>query len=153
MLVWVNNVCIVIYKLMRANLNQIQYTTMKIQIKSTHASLESAIEAAGGLNRDYNPRIFDKEVARTKKDASKQTFYVINKCGRDIVCYHYTADIELVNEFSPFGSTLSNSMTIGWHIQSDNCFTNVKNIDNCKANRVKIAEMQKDGSDLLALNF
>lgn len=79
--------CIFTYKLMRANLIQIQYTTMKnIIIKSTHSDLESAIEAAGGLNRDYNPRIFDKELDRTKKDASKQAFYVINQCGRDIVC-------------------------------------------------------------------
>jgi hypothetical protein len=126
---------------------------MKIQIKSTHASLESAIEAAGGLNRDYNPRIFDKEVARTKKDASKQTFYVINQCGRDIVCYYYQADIELVNEFSPGSKTLRGSMTIGWLDVFDNCFTNVKEIDNCKANRAKIADSQKDGSDLLVLNF
>lgn len=146
--------CIFTYKLMRANLIQIQYTTMKnIIIKSTHSDLESAIEAAGGLNRDYNPRIFDKELDRTKKDASKQAFYVINQCGRDIVCYHYQADIELVNEFSPFSGTLSGEFTIGWLDASGNCFSNVKSIDNCKANRAKIAEMQKDGSDLLVLNF
>ena len=126
---------------------------MNIQIKSTHSSLESAIEAAGGLNRDYNPSLFDKELARTKKDASKQVFYVINDCGRDIVCYHYQADIELVNEFSPFSGMLRGEFTIGWFNASYNCFSNVKNIDNCKANRVKIAEMQKDDSSLLVLNF
>lgn len=126
---------------------------MNIQIKSTHSSLESAIEAAGGLNRDYNPRIFDKELARTKKDASKQAFYVINDGGRDIVCYHYQADIELVNEFSPFSGTLRGEFTIGWFNEAEKSFTGVKNVDNCGANRKQIAKMQKDGSSILVLNF
>ena len=122
-----------------------------IKIKSVHTSLESAIEAAGGLNREYNAKVFDKEVSRTKKDAARDTFYVIEHYGRDIVLYHYSADIELVNEFSPFSGGLSSSMTIGW--KEGDSFTNVKSIDNNKANRKKISKLQKTGSSLFALNF
>ena len=124
-----------------------------IEIKSTHETLEAAIEAAGGLNREYNAPLFDKEVEQTKKDASKQVFYVINQGERDIVCYHYQCDIKLVNEFHPFGSTLSGETTIGWFNKTYNCFTNVQTIENNDANRNKIAEMQKGGSNLLVLNF
>jgi len=122
-----------------------------IQIKSTHETLESAIEAAGGLNREYNARLFDKEVARTNEIATCGTFYVVEQHGRDIVAYHYEADIELINEFSPFSGCLSSSMTIGW--KEGDSFTNVKSIDNNKANREKISKLQKAGSSIFALNF
>jgi hypothetical protein len=124
-----------------------------IEIKSTHETLEAAIEAAGGLNREYNAPLFDKEVEQTKKDASKQVFYVIDNGHRDIVCYHYECDIELINEFSPFGASLSGSTTVGWFNKTYNCFSNVQTISNNTENRKKIAEMQKAGSDLLVLNF
>ena len=124
-----------------------------IEIKSTHSTLEAAIEAAGGLNREYNARLFDKEVARTKQDASKQVFYVINNGGHDIVCYHYQCDIELVNEFSPFSGTLRGETTVGWFNETYKCFSNVQTIGNNTANRKKIAKMQNDGSGLLVLNF
>ena len=123
-----------------------------IQIKSTHSTLESAIEAAGGLNREYNARLFDKEVARINEIATRGIFYVLEQYGRDIVAYHYEADITLINEFSPFsGGCLSSSMTIGW--KEGDSFTNVKSIDNNKANREKISNFQKAGSSIFALNF
>jgi hypothetical protein len=124
-----------------------------IHIKSTHETLEDAIAEAGGLNREYNAPLFDREVEQTKKDASKQIFYVVNASGRDIVCYHYKCDIELINGFSPFGSTLSGSTEIGWFNNTHNCFSNVQTISNNTANRKKIAEMQGAGSDVLVLNF
>ena len=124
-----------------------------INIKSTHSTLESAIAEAGGLNREYNAPIFDREVKQTKRDASKQAFYVIDAGGRDIVCYHYKCDIELINSFNPFGSTLSGSAQIGWLNDTHNCFSNVQTIANNTANRKKISEMQKAGSDILVLNF
>ena len=122
-----------------------------IEIKSTHSTLEAAIEAAGGLNREYNAKVFDKEVARTQEIATRDTFYVVEQYGRDIVTYHYEADIELINEFSPFSGCLSSSMTIGW--KEGDSFTNVKSIDNNKANREKISKLQKSGYWLFALNF
>ncbi len=126
-----------------------------IHIKSTHSTLESAIESAGGLNREYNPALFDKELKSTKKDASEQTFYVIHDdgLGRDIVCYHYECDIKLINSFSPFGATLSGSLDIGWFNDTHNCFSNVQTINNNSANRKKIAKEQKNGSKLFVLNF
>ena len=122
-----------------------------IEIKSTHSTLVAAIEAAGGLNREYNAKVFDKEVARTQEIATRDTFYVVEQYGRDIVTYHYEADIELINEFSPFSGCLSSSMTIGW--KEGDSFTNVKSIDNNKANREKISKLQKSGYWLFALNF
>lgn len=126
-----------------------------IHIKSTHSTLESAIESAGGLNREYNPALFDKELKSTKKDASEQTFYVIHddSLGKDVVCYHYECDIKLINSFNPFGATLSGSTEIGWFNDTHNCFSNVQTISNNTANRKKISEMQKAGSDILVLNF
>jgi hypothetical protein len=127
-----------------------------IHIKSTHETLDSAIEAAGGLNREYNARLFDKGVEETKKNASKQVFYVIHDDGlrRDIVCYHYECDINLINSFDPCGgATISNSTQIGWFNETHNCFDNVQTIGNNTANRKKIAKMQKDGSKLFVLNF
>ena len=85
-----------------------------VKILSTHSNLEDAIEEAGGLNRDYNPSVFDREVEETKKRAAVQEFYVIENCGRKEVIYQYECDIRLLNSFRGCGgSTISNSTTVG----------------------------------------
>ena len=133
-------------------LNHKTHTDMKnIIIKSTHSDLESAIEAAGGLNRGFNPSIFDKELARTKKEASKQTFYVVERLGRDIVLYHYDCDIRLINAFSPYSGCLSGTTEIGW--LGKNVIFNIQTIDNNDANREKAAKIQEDFDDFFILNF
>ena len=133
-------------------LNHKTHTNMRdITIKSTHSTLEVAIEAAGGLNRDYNPRIFDKRVARTKRDASKQAFYVVENLGRDIVLYHYDCDIHLINEFSPFSGCVSDTTQIGWLGQND--ISNVQAIANTDSNRKRAAKVQREHSDFFVLNF
>jgi hypothetical protein len=133
-------------------LNHKTHTNMRdITIKSTHSTLEAAIEAAGGLNRGYNPKTFDKAVARTKRDASKQAFYVVERLGRDIVLYHYDCDIRLINEFSPFSGCVSNTTQIGWLGQND--ISNVQAIANTDGNRKKAAKLQKEYSDFFVLNF
>jgi hypothetical protein len=123
----------------------------EITIKSTHSTLEAAIEAAGGLNRDYNPRTFDEKVARTKRDASKQAFYVVENLGRDIVLYHYDCDIRLINEFSPFSGCLSGTAQIGWLGKND--ISNVQAIANTDDNRQRAAKLQKEHSNFFVLNF
>lgn len=123
----------------------------RITIKSTHSNIEAAVEAAGGLNRDFNKRTFDKELARTKREASKQVFYVVDNGGRDIVLYHYDCDIRLINEFSPFSGCLSGTTQVGWLGEDD--FFNVQTIDNNDANRKKAAKLQKDWDDFYVLNF
>ena len=54
-------------------------TTMNksINILSRHNNLEDAISESGGLNREYNAPVFDKEVESVKKDTSSQEFYVV----------------------------------------------------------------------------
>ena len=122
-----------------------------IAIKSTHTSLTDAIEAAGGLNREFNPTTFDKEVARTTKDAIGNDFKVIEYCGRLEVVYTYQCDIRLLNAFNPFGGGLSSSATIGW-VEGDE-IVNVKSIPNSKSNRKIIASVQKDAPTFFVLNF
>lgn len=122
-----------------------------INIISTHATLESAIEAAGGLNRDYNQGEFDKQVARTKAGAAKNVFYVIENYGKKVVLYHYNCDIRLLNGFSPFSAGLSSSTQIGY-LEGNEIF-GVQCIDNSKANRKKVREIQKNKEDLYVLNF
>jgi len=122
-----------------------------INIISTHATLESAIDAAGGLNRDYNKGEFDKEVARTKAGAASDTFYVIEQYGRKQVVYHYECDIRLLNRFSPFGGCLSSSTLIGY--LKEELIMGVKCIENSNSNRKKIREIQKNNEDFYVLNF
>ncbi len=124
-----------------------------ITILSRHNDLEDAIAEAGGLNREYNARLFDKEVEAVKKQAAIQEFYVVESHGRKIVLWQYECDIKLWNEFSPYSATLSDSTTIGWYNATYNCFSNVQTIGNNRSNRKKIAEAQNNGSDLFVLNF
>lgn len=120
---------------------------MNIQIKSTHTKIEDAIAAAGGCNREYNPSVFDKEVSKIEGDE----FYVIEYLGRDTVLYKYSADIELLNAFNPYGGGLSSSLTIG--IVCDGIIHNMGTFNNDKFTRRTIADMQKDNKALFVLNF
>jgi hypothetical protein len=122
-----------------------------ISIISTHTTLTSAIDAAGGLNRDYNPTAFDLEVKRTEKDASEQTFHVIEQYGRKTVIYYYQCDIRLLNAFSPFGATLSGSTELCLMLKDE--ITIIQNVKNCSSNRKKIAKAQLTNPALFVANF
>ena len=121
------------------------------KIESTHTTLTSAIEAAGGLNREYNRSEFDKEVRRTEKAAAKNEFYVIEYLGRKSVVYHFSADINLLNAFSPYGGCLSSSTQVGY-LKGEEIVIS-KCIDNSRSNRKKIAAIQKTRSDFFVINF
>ena len=122
-----------------------------ISILSTHTTLTSAIEAAGGLNRDYNPTTFDREVKRTEKDASEQTFHVIEQYGRKTVLYHFQADIRLLNGFSPFSGTLSSSTNLCLMINDE--IQIIQTVENSSSNRKKIAKAQLTNPALFVANF
>ena len=121
------------------------------QIESTHATLTSAIEAAGGLNREFNPSEFDKEIRRVEKGAAKSEFYVIDHHGRKTVVYHFAADIKLLNAFSPYGATLSSDTLVGY-LEGKRIFV-TKCVENSNSNRKKIREIQAYNEDFFVMNF
>ena len=124
-----------------------------INILSRHNNLEDAISESGGLNREYNAPVFDKEVESVKKDTSSQEFYVVESLGRKLVLWQYDCDIKLMNAFSPYGASLGGPFTIGNFNDTYNCFDNVQEISNNPSNRKKIAKLQNSGSKLFVLNF
>ena len=118
-------------------------------IKSTHDSLDSAINAAGGLNREYNAADFDKEVEAVSKNASE--FYVVELLGRNEVLYKYECDISLLNKFTPYGGCLNNSMTVG--IMLDGVLNEVFTVNKTKQLRKNVAKMQKSNKEIFVFNF
>ena len=127
-------------------------TTMKnITILSRHNNLEDAIAEAGGLNRGFNPAVFDKEVEDVKKRAAVQEFLVIEYCGRKQVLYTYQCDIRLLNYFNAGGGCISNTTLITWMIDDELC--NIQSIPNNNANRKRIASIQKSADDFYVLNI
>ena len=123
---------------------------MNNAIISTHDTLTAAIEAAGGLNREYNPREFDREVARTEKDNAGVKFYVIEKYGRKEVLYIYQCDIRLINEFSPYGACLNNN-DFRLVIIEDDLIKEVTTLP--KSARKGIAKLQRTVDTILVANF
>jgi hypothetical protein len=121
------------------------------QIESTHTTLTSAIEAAGGLNREFNPSEFDKEIRRVEKGAAKSEFYVIDHHGRKTVVYHFAADIKLLNAFSPYGATLSSDTLVGY--LEGKTIRITKCVENSNSNRKKIREIQAHNEDFFVINF
>ena len=127
-------------------------TTMKnITILSRHNNLEDAIAEAGGLNREFNASVFDKEVETVKKKAAVQEFLVIEYCGRKEVLYTYQCDIRLLNKFNAGGGCISNSTIITWMVDDELC--NIQSIHNNNANRKKIASIQESSDDFYVLNI
>jgi len=127
-----------------------------VKILSTHSNLEDAIEEAGGLNRDYNPAVFDREVEETKKSAAVQEFYVIENCGRKEVIYQYQCDIRLLNSFRGCGgSTISNSTTVGALKNLSTGSIILKGLTYTSTNKLRkeIAKAQKTDDELFVLNF
>lgn len=122
-----------------------------IKIISVHESLEDAIAEAGGLNREYNAPLFDKEVEAVKKQAVVQEFYVIEQYGRKEVLYQYQCDIKLLNSFSPYGATLSSSTECGWLLGDE--IAHRQTIPNNSENRKTIARIQEIDEDFYVLNF
>lgn len=123
----------------------------KIKIISRHESLEEAIAEAGGLNRGFNPPVFDKEVETVKKQAAVQEFYVIERYGRKEVLYQYQCDIRLLNRFNAGGGMISNSTEIGFLYDKE--IISLQSIPNNSGNRKKIARLQKTDKDFYVLNF
>lgn len=121
-----------------------------ITILSRHNNLEDAIAEAGGLNRGFNPAVFDKEVEDVKKRAAVQEFLVIEYCGRKEVLYTYQCDIRLLNKFNAGGGCISNTTIITWMIDDELC--NIQSIHNNNANRKKIGSIQKSDVDFYVLN-
>jgi hypothetical protein len=66
-----------------------------VKILSRHSKLEDAIEEAGGLNREFNAPVFDREVEKVKRETPVQEFLVIDYYGRKKVVYQYHCDIQL----------------------------------------------------------
>lgn len=121
-----------------------------IKILSRHNNLEEAIAEAGGLNREFNAPVHDKEVATVTKQAAVKEFLVIEYCGRKEVLYTYQCDIRLLNKFNAGGGCISNTTLICWMINNELC--NITSIHNNSANRKKIAELQANIKDLYVLN-
>jgi len=127
-------------------------TTMKnIKILSRHNNLEDAIAEAGGLNREFNPTVFDQEVETVKNQAAVQEFLVIEYCGRKEVLYTFQCDIRLLNKFNAGGGCISNTTIITWMIDNELC--NIQSIHNNDKNRKLLSRIQKRDNDLYVLNI
>ena len=122
-----------------------------MKIIFTHNTLETAIEAAGGLNREYNPAEFDKEVELTKKSTTGSEFYVVEKYNQLEVLYLHQCDIKILNRFQPYGGAVTNSTTVGAIIDGEitEMFTAVSSM----SLRSKIAKIQKENPRFLVLNY
>ncbi len=127
-------------------------TTMKnITILSRHNNLEDAIAEAGGLNRGFNPAVFDKEVEDVKKRAAVQEFLVIEYCGRKEVLYTFQCDIRLLNKFEAGGGCISNTTLITWMIDDELC--NIQSIPNNDKNRKLISSVGNRDKSFYVLNI
>jgi hypothetical protein len=127
-----------------------------VKILSTHNNLEDAIAEAGGLNRDYNPAVFDREVEETKKSAAVQEFYVIEQCGRKEVVYQYQCDIRLLNSFRGCGgSMITNNTTVGAlkNLSTGSIILKGMTYTSGDNLRKEIAKAQKTDDELFVLNF
>jgi len=122
-----------------------------IKILSRHNKLEDAIEEAGGLNRDFNAPVFDREVETVKKETPVQEFLVIEYCGRKEVLYTFQCDIRLLNKFNAGGGCISNTTIITWMIDDELC--NVQSIHSNDKNRKLLSRIQKRDNDLYVLNI
>jgi hypothetical protein len=112
-----------------------------VKILSRHSKLEDAIEEAGGLNREFNAPVFDREVEKVKRETPVQEFLVIDYYGRKKVVYQYHCDIKLWNEFDPGCGCLTSHTTIGWMVKDE--FVNINTIPNNNENRKLIRRIQK----------
>ena len=122
-----------------------------MKIISTHNTLEKAIEAAGGLNREYNPTEFDKELERTKKTAIDGAFYVVKIYNCLEVLYLHQCDIKLLNRFEPYDGAITSSTTVGSIIDGE--IVEMFTATSTRALRGKIAKIQKENPLILVLNF
>ena len=123
-----------------------------MKIKSTHSTLAAAINAAGGLNRAFNPSTFDKEITTVQAAAIEGAkFLVVDHLGSDAVLYAYQADVKLLNEFSPFGSGISNRdlqvVTFDGETLKELCA-----LPNDQQSRKMIAKTQRVNSHVFVLN-
>tara|TARA_R110000744_G_scaffold90984_5_gene176593 strand:- start:1577 stop:1963 length:387 start_codon:yes stop_codon:yes gene_type:complete len=124
------------------------------KIISSHSSLNEAIESIGGLdcdelNRAFNPADFDAAAKRLQD--SKNPCHVIEHWHRNIIVYEHSADIRLLNAFSPFSSGISSGYQVGL-LQIDE-----QQIVNCASfgddSRKLIEKMQKECPNIWVLNF
>ena len=79
---------------------------MKIEhhkIVSIHNTLAEAVEAAG-IDLSYNPGLAKRDIKITDQNVSKA--FVMED---GTVQYIFNCDIKLLNEFTPFHSSMSNS--------------------------------------------
>ena len=128
-----------------------------IKILSTHDTIEEAIKAAGGCNRDYNPSTFDREVERINKEPLVGAkFYVIDGL-RPTVTYLYEADITLMNAFSPFSAGLSNGALELFRVAEENeTLEFIFDFPNDRKLRKQIGKVQRENADretLVILNI
>ncbi len=83
-----------------------EVTKMKIEnhkIVSIHNTLAEAVEAAG-IDLSYNPGLAKHDIKITDQNVSKA--FVMED---GTVQYIFNCDIKLLNEFTPFHSSMSNS--------------------------------------------
>lgn len=81
-------------------------TARTYRIVSSHATITEAVNASG-IDLSYNEPLARQNLARAERDGRHGRAWVVtDEQGQVTVLYRYHADIQLINEYTPFHSMM-----------------------------------------------